>query len=261
MRQSKAGQFWNSFKIAFSMYSKIPMPQSEWTKENMRYVMCFFPLIGVVIGGLSWLWGTYAWNFLDSRVFITIVLLLIPVLVSGGIHLDGLLDTSDALNSYQPREKKLEILKDPHTGAFAIIGLGVYLLLYGAAFSELEFSDICLLSYVFVAERALSGLSVVSFPKAKKDGLAAEFSGKAKTKTVQFIMAAYLAAAAAGIMQAGAISGIICIVTAVMVFCYYYRMTVKEFGGMTGDLAGYFLQIFELALIIAMAACRLAGLR
>lgn len=90
MRQSKAGQFWNSFKIAFSMYSKIPMPQSEWTKENMRYVMCFFPLIGVVIGGLSWLWGTYAWNFLDSRVFITIVLLLIPVLVSGGIHLDGL---------------------------------------------------------------------------------------------------------------------------------------------------------------------------
>ena len=32
------------------MYSKIPMPQSEWTKENMRYVMCFFPLIGVVIG-------------------------------------------------------------------------------------------------------------------------------------------------------------------------------------------------------------------
>lgn len=114
---------------------------------------------------------------------------------------------------------------------------------------------------MFVAERALSGLSVVSFPKAKKDGLAAEFSGKAKTKTVQFIMAAYLAAAAAGIMQAGAISGIICIVTAVMVFCYYYRMTVKEFGGMTGDLAGYFLQIFELALIIAMAACRLAGLR
>ena len=67
--------------------------------------------------------GTYAWNFLDSRVFITIVLLLIPVLVSGGIHLDGLLDTSDALNSYQPREKKLEILKDSNAGAFAIIAV------------------------------------------------------------------------------------------------------------------------------------------
>ena len=41
---------WNSFKIAFSMYSKIPVPQSEWTKENMRYVMCFLPIIGAVIG-------------------------------------------------------------------------------------------------------------------------------------------------------------------------------------------------------------------
>ena len=94
--------------------------------------------------------------------------------------MDGFLDVTDARRSYGSREKKLEILKDPHTGAFAIIGLGVYLLLYGAAFSELEFSDICLLSYVFVAERALSGLSVVSFPKAKKDGLAADFCGKSQ---------------------------------------------------------------------------------
>ena len=36
------GRLWNSFKIAFSMYSKIPMPKSDWTKENMRYIMCFF---------------------------------------------------------------------------------------------------------------------------------------------------------------------------------------------------------------------------
>jgi len=250
-----------SFLIALSMYSKIPVPQVEWTKERMKYAMCFFPLIGLITGAVLVLFIWLAKRLGGRELFIALGGAAVPLLVTGGIHMDGFLDVTDARRSYGSREKKLEILKDPHTGAFAIIGLGVYLLLYGAAFSELEFSDICLLSYVFVAERALSGLSVVSFPKAKKDGLAAEFSGKAKTKTVQFIMAAYLAAAAAGIMQAGAISGIICIVTAVMVFCYYYRMTVKEFGGMTGDLAGYFLQIFELALIIAMAACRLAGLR
>ena len=48
-KTTTAGQLANSFKIAFSMYSKIPMPQSEWSKENMRYVMCFLPLIGAVI--------------------------------------------------------------------------------------------------------------------------------------------------------------------------------------------------------------------
>lgn len=115
------------------MYSKIPMPQSEWSKENMRYVMCFLPLIGAVIGFLSWIWGTYAGLFVHSHNFYTVILVLIPVLVSGGIHLDGLLDTSDALNSYQPREKKLEILKDSNAGAFAILwesAISFYILVF-----------------------------------------------------------------------------------------------------------------------------------
>lgn len=47
-------KMWNSFKIAFSMYSKIPMPQSEWTDENMSLAMCFFPWVGAVIGLVSW---------------------------------------------------------------------------------------------------------------------------------------------------------------------------------------------------------------
>lgn len=47
-------KMWNSFKIAFSMYSKIPMPQSEWTDENMSLAMCFFPWVGAVIGLASW---------------------------------------------------------------------------------------------------------------------------------------------------------------------------------------------------------------
>lgn len=114
-------QLWNSFKIAFSMYSKIPMPKSQWTKENMRYIMCFFPLIGAVIGGLTWLWGIWGMELVQSRLLYVILLVLIPVFVTGGIHLDGLLDTADALNSYQPRERKLEILKDSNAGAFAVI--------------------------------------------------------------------------------------------------------------------------------------------
>ena len=45
---------WNGFKIAFSMYSKIPMPSSEWSKENMKYALGFLPLVGavIVIGGV-----------------------------------------------------------------------------------------------------------------------------------------------------------------------------------------------------------------
>ena len=50
-------RIWNSFKIAFAMYSKIPMPRADWEKENMRYMMCFFPFVGIVIGALMVGWS------------------------------------------------------------------------------------------------------------------------------------------------------------------------------------------------------------
>ncbi|EDR97945.1 hypothetical protein ANACAC_01568 [Anaerostipes caccae L1-92] len=52
MRQ-KMKQLWNSFKIAFSMYSRIPVPKSEWTKEYMKYTLCFFRQLGGLWGFLS----------------------------------------------------------------------------------------------------------------------------------------------------------------------------------------------------------------
>ena len=81
----------NSFVIAFSMYSKVPMPRTEWDEDNMKYVMCFFPLIGVIIGAVI-LGVDYAGNTLAfSRVFRTVIMILIPTAITGGIHMDGFL--------------------------------------------------------------------------------------------------------------------------------------------------------------------------
>ena len=106
-----------SFCIAFGMYSKIPMPKFEWNPKDMRYTMCFFPLVSIPIALLVLLWFYFCqWLHIHSFLF-ACVIATIPVLVTGGIHLDGYCDTVDALSSRQPREKKLEILKDPKTGA------------------------------------------------------------------------------------------------------------------------------------------------
>ena len=103
-----------SLCVAFSMYSKIPMPQVEWTKESMQYCICFFPAVGAVIGAATLLWNMLVGAKLSGSLLFTAVLILIPVLITGGIHLDGLLDTADALSSYKTKEEKLEILKDSH---------------------------------------------------------------------------------------------------------------------------------------------------
>lgn len=244
--------WWNSFKIAFSMYSKIPMPGSDWTKENMRHVMCFFPLVGVVIGALLYLWRLLAGHlgFAEGsdRLFCAAVMTLIPVAVSGGIHLDGFLDTSDAISSWQTTERRLEILKDSRSGAFAVIMGCSYFALSLGVYAALDvrpaFLIVCL---NFVLSRALSGLAIVRFPMAKNTGLAATFSDGAQKRTVAVWMAAYIVIAAALMLLCDPVYGALALVTAGLVFWNYHRMSLKNFGGITGDLAGWFVEICELA--------------
>ncbi|XIJ19923.1 adenosylcobinamide-GDP ribazoletransferase [Lacrimispora sp. JR3] len=242
-----------SFVIAFSMYSRIPMPQVEWTKERMKYAMCFFPLIGAVIGLLQMAVRLFSVG-LGFPFFGQLFPVVLPILITGGIHMDGLLDVIDARSSHMETEKKLEILKDPHTGAFAIIGCGVYLLLYVTAFWELKPGMLPAYCMIFILTRALSGLAVVTFPKAKKSGLAASFSNASHKRTVGVVMLMYAFAAVMLIWYLGGFlaAGVSFLVSA-LVYGYYYIMAKREFGGITGDLAGYFLQLCELALVAGLA--------
>ena len=124
--------------VAFSLYSRIPVPRVEWNAKNMRYALCALPFVGAVTGLLLGLWG-----FLCRQLAIGIPLwgagvALLPVAVTGGIHLDGFCDTCDALASHAERERKLAIMKDSHAGAFAILGAVCYFLLYFGLACEAE---------------------------------------------------------------------------------------------------------------------------
>ncbi len=250
------GRLWNSFKIAFAMYSKIPMPGADWDRENMRYMMCFFPLVGAVIGSLEVLWSQAA-SRLDAGTLLRAAgFVLIPVLVTGGIHLDGLLDTVDALSSCQTKERKLEILKDSHAGAFAVIGACCYFLAALALWSEFSDRQVLVLSGGFVLSRSLSALAVASFPCARSSGTVALFSDAAQKRCVRLCMYGMLVFSVGYMcfwnvrLGAGAALG------ALLTFGAYYRMAVRQFGGITGDLAGFFLELCEL---VMAAAVYLAG--
>ena len=126
-----------SLLIAVSMYSKVPVPSVNWTRERMGYVMCWFPIVGIFCGIALIIWIEVGNLFHLSPEMTGIVAAVVPLLVTGGIHMDGFLDTCDALSSYGEREKKLEILKDPHVGAFGVIACGLYLLICAGVMCEL----------------------------------------------------------------------------------------------------------------------------
>jgi adenosylcobinamide-GDP ribazoletransferase len=249
-------RLWNSFKIAFAMYSKIPMPRADWEKENMRYMMCFFPLIGMVIGACMVIWS-YAADWLQAETILrTAVYVLIPVAITGGIHLDGLLDTADALNSYQTRERKLEILKDSHAGAFAVIIACCYFIASFGVWSELTPDQVRVLAGGYVLSRALSGLAVAIFPCAKSSGTVAMFADAAQKRCVEICMLLFIGFAAAYAILMRGKYGLAMLLGAGLTYLWYYRMSKREFGGITGDLAGCFLQVCEL---VMAAAVYLAG--
>lgn len=241
---------WNGFKIAFSMYSKIPMPKTDWNEKNMRYSMCFFPLIGVVIGALAFLW-CYVSRQLDFGSILKVAgYLVIPVLVTGGIHLDGFIDTQDALSSYKSREEKLEILKDSHIGAFALISCMVYYIIQAGVWSELGEKSIATLAGGFVLSRALSGYAVVRFQCAKNSGLAHAFSDASQKKVVSIVTFLFALLSMIVMIFMGGMLGVSAIIGAMITFWFYRHVAYKEFGGITGDLAGWFLQLCELVMAI-----------
>ena len=244
----------NAMIIAIAMYSKIPMPRVDWNEKNMRYAMCFFPLVGVIIGVLEIVAGNLItiWKG-EGTFFYAVVLTLIPVFITGGIHLDGFADTMDAKSSYGDREKKLEILKDPHTGSFAIISLCCYFLLCVGIFSEMRTERLFAAALVFVFSRSLSGISVVSFQAAKNSGLLRTFQDGAQKRNVRIVLIFWLFATVVGFFLTAGLCGVAAAAVGLAVFFYYYQFSRKQFGGITGDLAGYFLQLCELFMLAVLA--------
>ena len=159
------------------------------------------------------------------------------------------MDTIDALSSWGDKEKKLQILKDSNSGAFAIIGMGCYLLCNIALWSEASVEMLPLISCGYVLSRALSGYSVVTFQTAKNSGLAKTFQDAAQKNRVKMTMYCWIVISTGCMLVYNSKNAIILFMAGVLFFQYYKILCKKQFGGITGDLAGYFLQVFELLML------------
>ena len=229
----------DSMLMAFSLYSRIPVPQAKWNDESMRWCICFLPLVGLVIGAAQWAAFALLTHFSFG-----------PVLRGGS------------------REKRLEILKDPHVGAFAVIGGIVYFVLDFGIWSEAGKQEIPLLCLIFVLSRALSAFAAVTFPKAKKDGMLRQETDPAARGTAAAMSVTSLAvcvlmivlnvtfsaaetASAAFLFPLAAVCAA---AASLAVFFYYRHMAIKNFGGTTGDISGWFTQTCELVTAAAVIA-------
>lgn len=243
-----------SIALSFSMFSSLPMPGIDWTRENMRYAICALPLVGGFIGLCLWLW---AWlteilgcaSFLQAAGFT-----LLPIVITGGIHLDGFGDTIDALGSRAGPARKREILKDPRAGTFAVIGIASYLLLYFALCTELQpgTNTLLLLGLMHVLSRIWCALAVVCFPTGVGEGLLKTLKDPLDRKRSTIVLSGLFLLCLAAMVFVDRAAGAAMQVVALGCALYMLVMSRRQFGGMSGDLAGYLLQLSELSMLAAL---------
>lgn len=245
----------DSLLVALATYSRLPVPKAAWTGESLKYSLCFFPLVGVVLGALELAWLYAAARLRLGAMLTGAVGCAIPILVTGGIHMDGFMDSVDALASRKPWEEMLRILKDSHVGAFAAMGCALYLIADAAALSELPMRESMALAASFVVSRAMSAFFVAALPAARPDGMARavkDAQQEAGKGAVKRASAAWVVGFGALMVWLAPASSILALSWAAAAVLLYMRV-VRRFGGVTGDLAGWFLQVTELGFAIALA--------
>ena len=243
--------------VAFSLYSRIPMPQFAWKEDDMKYTIGFLPLIGLVIGACEY-GAMHVCYSLDLPLIVRVAIwMLIPILITGGFHIDGFMDVMDAIKSYKSPAEKLEILKDPHIGAFSVISLAEYGLIYVIASALVltdapDYANILIAAASFFLIRAVAAILSIKCKHAKASGMLHEETKS--SDTVTFIMSLVQAIIGLGVIGLVNICVALIIMLAVAIYtALFIRKSYKEFGGVTGDMIGCYITIAELVVMICVA--------
>ena len=235
--------FWIALQFLSSLPVRLPgMPQPS----ELGRSLLFYPLVGLLFGGL--LWG-FADLLAGVPLFLRAALILTAwVLLSGGLHLDGLADSADAwLGGFGDRERTLVIMKDPRSGPIAVITLVLVLLLkFCAVLALLEQQQaMALLVVPLIGRAALLGLFLTT-PYVRAGGLGQALAEHLPRDVGWWVLAssALLCALLAGW------SGVFAVLLAVLVFAALRRVMVRRLGGTTGDTAGALLELLEVAVLL-----------
>ena len=209
--------------------------------------LAWFPLVGLALGaGLGCVW--WASDRLWPRLVAAALTVAADLAMTGALHLDGLADAADGLLPHARRERRLEIMRDPGVGAFAVAVVGVVLMLQVAALSS-RVPDIALLAGIWCAARAAVASVPRFVPYARESGIASPLlDGAPGWPALLVVPAAGLAALGVGV--AGAVAVVVGTLAAVGVVA----LARHRLGGFTGDVLGAAIVVAETVALVVAAA-------
>ena len=156
--------------------------RKEWHNEDFGRSVLWFPVIGL-FGGAVLCAVNWQLTLLNvPNLLRAVLLIVVELFFFGGLMYDGYMDTCDGVFSARDRERMLEIMKDSHVGANAVLGVGILLLLKLSLFATLEPMQLSLgVLFAYVLTRTLMAFYIVAYPNPRNNGIGKMFKDYAKT--------------------------------------------------------------------------------
>lgn len=237
-----------SLRIALGLMTILPFRlPADWSAGDSGRAAVWYPFVGLVIGALTWL----AWK--GTMIFFPpliagILALVVWVALTGGLHLDGLADCCDGLLASTSVERRLEIMKDPHVGAFGVTGLILVLMLKAAALTSfVSLPSVSSLGILLAASSARwCILPAGLMPLARPSGMGADFAAGFRRSFIAWGAIIPLVIAVL-LGRRGALAVLAGLGAAALVLW----LARSRIGGVTGDVFGMLVEVVETIVLIA----------
>lgn len=239
--------------LLFKFMTRLPVVGSDkYDEVQLGKSLKYFPLVGVVIGCILFIVGGYLKIGIENQYAIAVLLVLLEVIITGGLHLDGLADTFDGIFSYRSKHRMLEIMKDSRIGSNGVLALIMYFMLKVFLLVEVGMGAVLIFPII---GRLNSVINAGIGPYARATGM-----GKALVKytdntgmLVATILTVGAMAFALPIMGGDTIAWSVGLLVSVVCGIYFAKLMERKIGGVTGDTLGAVVELTEVLVLLVVA--------
>ena len=234
--------------IALTFLTRIPFPAPEdVSQEEFTKSQSYYPAVGLIIGLILWAGAKWLSSYYPPLVTGALILVL-ELILTGGLHLDGFMDSMDALLSARPKEKMLEIMKDSRVGAHASMSLAGLLLLKFSLLASLAPASYKAIILMPALSRWAFLIGVLCFPYARSAGLGQGFHTASRQRILVFLLEG-LALLVLSVWLLGPAGPVTMLCSALFVYLLGKRVS-SLLGGLTGDIYGASIELTEVVFLL-----------
>jgi adenosylcobinamide-GDP ribazoletransferase len=234
-----------NLRIAFGLLTALPVRlPNDWQAGESGRAAMWYPFVGLTVGALIAMVFNLFGAFAPSLVTAALTL-IVWVALTGGLHLDGLTDCFDGMFHASDPENRLKIMKDPHIGAFGVLGLVLTLLLKFALLTALTYEQS--IGAILLAA-SLARFCVViagTQPMAHPTGMGADFASGLTKSTI-----ALGALIPLGLVIWLKVPGLLSLSAGVFAMLFIVCLSKNNLGGVSGDVLGMIIEIVEVVVLL-----------